>query len=125
MLPVRPCRRCRPQTLLIVTFLETGPSNRTTLPLRSGFPEAPCQTRIQLDEYYLLALGLLSLEQQHSVPPAVANLCMRGDSSDSELPTIGLQMNWYSCSGLYSIDRGCEGLVHVCYGGKAGKGALI
>lgn len=104
MLPVWPCTSF--DSHFIVQFLETDPSNRTTLPARSGSPDAPRNTHIQLDECYLLALGLLSLQQQHSVPPSVVNVCNGGDSSDAELHTVGLRTSWtywYGCSGLYSI----------------------
>lgn len=42
------------------SYLNEKLSNRTTPPLRSGFPEAPRTfTHVQLGEYYLLAPGLL------------------------------------------------------------------
>lgn len=101
-------------------------SYRTALPLRSGFPEAPCEAHIQLDEYYLLALGLLSLEWQHSVPPAVANVCMGALIRHWASHNRPADACWSWCSGLYSIDRtGLWTWVFGCYGGKVEKGALI
>lgn len=54
------------------------------------------------------------MEQKHRVPPAVLNLCM-GDTSDTELHTIGLTRNSLGQNETVSVT------VHVCSGRKSGK----